>query len=647
MSKMNASRKDTVEARVTPGRPTRKAIITGLVGIVLLALIGVPAIVRELPGTMLLHPWAPYMSALAMLFFMTIVNQVIKLAKKESQFFFDSQDMVVVYVMMSVAVFALGLPFVANIVVCIASLGEMSFINIKLAPTYESIGSLIHLKDFDALGDFWYGGSGVPWRLWIGPIIVWTSVNLVILFIIICLVSIVRKRWVEHERLTFPVNLVILPILEATEPHQEEVPFWKNKLLYLGFIWPVLFSGLSVINRYYPGVPVIPHTIDFGRFFPESLPWRLLWSDSKPPFSISYFPWHVGAAYLIPLEISFSIWFFYLFTHIQKFILYYAGLYAYQTLPMWEVQRTFAMAGFGLYCLWLQRHELGRIIRQAITQNELDDSGEPLTYRTAVFGGLLALIVLVLFTVIFLRVSLLLTLGYFALLFGITLGYARMRAEAGFANPQPAVFMLGAVTRLVGTENAPSVFGLGFYWNQEYPAFTAISGVVVDSYSLSERTHMHPKGFVKIIVGSFLVASILGFAIALPIIYDKGMHMLNPEMVNQGFKSAWQVPIWFGDRLSLAPVVGLASLVFTGFLGFMRTKFISWPFHPIGYLVSLYGDIATIWGPFFIAWVIKGTILRYRGTAAMKKASIFFIGMVFGDAIVNLISLVVSMIVGV
>jgi hypothetical protein len=83
------------------------------------------------------------------------------------------------------------------------------------------------------------------------------------------------------------------------------------------------------------------------------------------------------------------------------------------------------------------------------------------------------------------------------------------------------------------------------------------------------------------------------------------------------------------DRLGLWFVAG--GLAFTLFLVKMRTVFIAFPFHPVGYAIAGTYTIDTTWMPFFLAWLAKSLLLRYGGMRLYRAALPFFLGLILGD----------------
>ena len=66
-------------------------------------------------------------------------------------------------------------------------------------------------------------------------------------------------------------------------------------------------------------------------------------------------------------------------------------------------------------------------------------------------------------------------------------------------------------------------------------------------------------------------------------------------------------------------------------LSFLRARFVWWPFHPAGYLVSGSFGLFRLWFPIFLSWLIKTLLLRYGGLRAYRAALPFFLGLILGE----------------
>ena len=55
----------------------------------------------------------------------------------------------------------------------------------------------------------------MAWEPWLGPFLAWLVFMMTLYFVMVCMLVLLRKQWVENEKLAFP--LTILP-LEMTRP---------------------------------------------------------------------------------------------------------------------------------------------------------------------------------------------------------------------------------------------------------------------------------------------------------------------------------------------------------------------------------------------------------------------------------------------
>src|SRR5262249_58097350 len=103
-----------------------------------------------------------------------------------------------------------------------------------------------------------YKGNTTLYRLavlrdWALPVAAWTTFLLLLFVTSLSVNALLRRRWVEGERLTFP--LVVLP-LEMTRGGGETA-FWRNRRMWLGFL---LAGGLEAVDFFdyiYPPLPSI------------------------------------------------------------------------------------------------------------------------------------------------------------------------------------------------------------------------------------------------------------------------------------------------------------------------------------------------------------------------------------------------------
>ena len=66
----------------------------------------------------------------------------------------------------------------------------------------------------------------------------------------------------------------------------------------------------------------------------------------------------------------------------------------------------------------------------------------------------------------------------------------------------------------------------------------------------------------------------------------------------------------------------------------LRLRFVQWPLHPVGYVVSSWWTFTGLWFPILISWIIKHVLLSYGGVRNYRRATPFFLGLIVGDVIV-------------
>ena len=329
---------------------------------------------------------------------------------RSRRFAFSALELTVIWMMLIVAV---GIPSMGLLQFLLPSLVALRYFAttrkrlVRNAPsrTFQS-GSSSQI--LGAVTDFYEGisaGESVPWMLWLKPLLVWGLFVLVFYFTTLCLSTILRKQWVERERFSFP--LIQIPIQLAAEPARGTLlnTFFKSRLLWAGMALPVVLHLINGLHAHFPKVPEIPLIYNIYTVFTEK-PWHTLGWWPAMRFVI-YFS-VIGIASLLTLEVSFSLWFFYLFFKLQYIIMNAIGL----SIGPWISCSRQVMGGYLVFVpavFWIGREHIITVFRKAFglghartgpTTSErqpIDDSNEPVSYRIALLGFLFGFITLVVF----------------------------------------------------------------------------------------------------------------------------------------------------------------------------------------------------------------------------------------------------------
>src|SRR6266581_1756987 len=113
-------------------------------------------------------------------------------------------------------------------------------------------------------------GERVPWQLWVMPLLAWGLFVALIFGAFLCLAVLLRRQWVDNEKLAFP--LVQLPLEMVRGDSAEGVSFLRNRLTWLGFALPALLFGFNGLHQWFPSVPDLPVDIDLNALATQP-PW--------------------------------------------------------------------------------------------------------------------------------------------------------------------------------------------------------------------------------------------------------------------------------------------------------------------------------------------------------------------------------------
>ncbi len=485
---------------------------------------------------------------------------------------------------------------------------------------------------------------------WAEPIAVWTGFIFTLLFCFYCIAALMRRQWVDRERLIFPI--VIIP-LEITRDGGS-TSLWTNRLLWLGAALPAVIESLAATHfTLLPTLPYLPIKPELGLRLDTGItntPWNAIGFTT-----LAFYPLVVGLTYLLSLDVSFSCWFFYLFTKLQA-----VGATAFgfrdpgagptlAHMPYIAEQGVGAFVGLACYSVWLARPHLAETWRKAFRgDTSVDDSGEPMAYRTAYLGLFLSSALLVGFGVA-LGLSLGISLLFFLLFLLFALAMSRIRAEAGLPwGPGGAGGWVGAHSVIVSFGGSRSLLP------QELTAFSLTRWFDSDLRCLAQPAEMeamkiadaaaprpmNPRHLTGAILAAILVGCLAAWVSCLGIYYHfgAGNATMNVWRTGQGHFGFDELQGWLNNpkppdsgRIS-ASMFGLAIVLL---LGLLRTRFSWWLLHPIGYAVGSTDTMTWIWFPVLLGWLCKTLILRYGGVKTYRTALPFFIGLVLGDYTVS------------
>ena len=122
-------------------------------------------------------------------------------------------------------------------------------------------------------------------KAWLRPMIVWTSFTLILLFMLHCINTLVRRQWVHTERLAFPI--IQLPVAMTQSPN-----FFAEWSVVGRILYPFILDLTNGLHVLFPSVPYLHLKLHFiGRQLTEK-PW-----DAMSNTMISFYPFMIGLGF--------------------------------------------------------------------------------------------------------------------------------------------------------------------------------------------------------------------------------------------------------------------------------------------------------------------------------------------------------------
>ncbi|MBI4531533.1 MAG: hypothetical protein HY709_08405 [Candidatus Latescibacteria bacterium] len=508
-------------------------------------------------------------------------------------------------------------------------------------------------QDPEATRGFYEGlprGMPIPWKVWGEPLFYWGIFLAALYFVMICLMVVLRRQWMERERLIYPLVQVPLEMVQEGRSSDLLRPFFKRPAMWIGFAIPVIVSSLNAFHAYYSVVPGIALTGNLEVFRRTlSLPIRLSFVM-------------VGFSYLINLDIALSLWLFNILANLQKGVFNVLGIVSTEKLgiygaassPYLAHQGMGAMIVLVLFGLWIGREHIKQVILKAIGKApEVDDSDEILSYRTAVFGivgGLLVMWIWLWQSGLALWAGALFLFG--ALL--IFVGLARIVVEAGVAEAVASTISSSFVVSGVGSSVlGPSgliALALTYVWAADIRTYLMVS--CVHSLKLTEYIKGNRRALFWTIVFAVVIALVGSIWMIMKLSYGDGGINLNGWFFGHG--GGAMVPYTYINEKLLSPTSpDIEGWVYTGIgagvmilLMLARQHFLWWPLHPVGFPIGCVWIMDNIWFSIFLAWLFKAVILKYGGPKLYRNLRPFFLGLILGQFVIAGVWLVIDYFTG-
>lgn len=484
-----------------------------------------------------------------------------------------------------------------------------------------------------------YEGSpdgGIPWQPWLTPIAMWGLFILAFWIVMMALTVLFRRQWSEKEKLIYPLLYLPMEVTDEVDGRALVGSFFRNRIMWIGFAVAFLYNVSNIANAYNPQIMALGKFYDIGRLFTE----RPL--SALRPIQLHYRPEMLGFGYLVSTEVALSVWVFYLLLKLETLVTAIGGVQL-AGFPFAQEQSLGAFIAMAGLLGWIGRHHLLEVFRKALTGDErISDSDEPLSYRTAVFGGAAALAV-VLGWMVYAGMTPWLACVYTVLILMVALVYTRIRAEIGvpliwmfpyYQHYKAIKYFLGSRLLMDGGQwRSATIFTTLVFMSRGY--YPSLMGYQAEGFRLARDSGIKPRSMSWTLIAALVTGLLVGVWLHLRSYYAYGAGGL-------GSLEGWGAGMARAEYTELTgwakgpSTRDLPRIVATG-SGFamaaalmgLRMVFLKFPLHPLAFcMTTSYGEL--IWGTFFLVWLIKTLVFKLGGMKTYRQLIPGFMGLALG-----------------
>jgi hypothetical protein len=637
---------DTLSSDAALSLTLRRAAPTIACGLLLIVLIAVAIRRTEMVSGQYISNGVPPLPAFAVLLILSLLRPVLqrylpRLAPSRAQ-------MLLLYSMLTVAVILSGLYHVRAFLPHLVALQYWSknSATAKFGDYAQYLPKWYAPHDKQAIKDYYEGtapNGRIPWPVWLLPLGCWSLFFLAMFVGVFSLMTLVRTQWIRNEKLSFP--LLTIPLaLTSNEGFGYGSKKTRRALFLAGFGLAALFDLVNILHVLVPSVPAPGFVVPIGAPLTQR-PW-----ESLKSVRVIFMLETIGIGYFVPLDVSFSTWFFYFFA---KLIAIGGSALGYEQpgFPFVQEQCAGGYIAMGFILLWGLRRTFGESLRRAFRRGPRDADAR--TERRA-WLGLFGSILLVPAFCRAAGLSLWLGVPFFGVVGLFVLVFARMRAETGV--PLTFIFPEGMANEvIVNTFSVPQALHLGgergfvllstLGWLSRFQHPEDEAAYQIDAMKLAQEERIPLRTLFVALLLAFLVGLWAAEWVHLSAYYAQGSNLIasaggigeyRETLAREGYQQ-------MASRLASLPPRNLSQsfaaaggFCFVFLLTLLRRQWQGCPFHPLGFLMATaYGDNSGNWFALLVAWLCKALILRAGGLKAYRGGMPFFLGLAIGHLLIG------------
>jgi len=534
----------------------------------------------------------------------------------------------------------------------------------------DAFGSWWWVPPYDVMNAVMGGGVALDWAAWAGSIFFWMTFNFALFFFTSGLSLVFRQRWIDVERIPFPMTLAAHEIVRTVDVNRPS-DYRNLRPLLIGLILGIIFELPIFLQAIFP-------------WFPDMYGWRSLTCpggtqqvDTSFPLSQTIVGWAMlskdpiafGLYFLAPLSVSFNVWFWAIVMLVLEQIAYQFGYYSgifsegcgcrlfgysggaslMQGPPFaWAYMSAIGgSTAIAVMILFNSRHYIRETLRQALSSksalSEIEKT-EATSYRTAyiilaagaimvilwqISAGIdfLSALSVLIFTIFIGGVTGFYTYAHtgFLAINNLRGGFSFFPVQVRFANQLPSL-----------TE--PNIIMSGFLTQ----AFT--NGTILMNFPTAQMMPLRMANLTSTSYRNTYLVAIVTVLIATPLILITKAWVVSIYGTTVFTQAACDIYTvcsisTVAGVQDITPIAeyGIVGFVITFTLAMLHSRFVWFPFEPLGFVIAtgMPGNWYGVWTAFLGAWILKTLVLRIGGSKLYER-SIPIVGGFLGGVFITI-----------
>lgn len=537
----------------------------------------------------------------------------------------------------------------------------------RTLPKSETDGLIVRPLNMFSLDGLKYVVTGyIPQRDWFMPILSWGLFLILMLTGSYCLNLIMRRQWIDSER--YPLPMANVPIMliggpdEEMNPRTGLAPIWSNRIMWAGFAIGFFWCMMRLWYLYNNNVPDMKVQVQLMPYF-SGPQWGEMWH--MVTFQIGIFYLCFAIFMELNVLLSFVVGFF--LYRAQWWIGRSTNWDAYPDYPFFDYQTITGFMIYGLLIVFFTRKYLWKAVRAAITGKGSASLDHPSVYRYS-FLGLTAVLIGVLLWTKWTGMNVFGMMLFFLVMLLISFICAKIRAECGtpYGGFNPWVPYLFLV-----------MFGGMYVFGAKVAMFSTMAsflicrgnmllvpGIQMELIELGRRYRIPPWHSVGTFAMGILGGLLIGGWTYLSGTYSFGgdnsdnryLYVEKSNAMKDFSIDLNRANLRFEKERGLgeeqptpegglrpqfwaAAYAGIGTII----LSILRQISAGFWFHPLGFILGPTKFLEFTWGSMLTAMIIRWTVLKIGGAAAVRnKLYPFFIGVLLSGVAAYLVTAILN-----